>query len=220
MCVINGVQGRDSAPAATPAASAQMVSLLEALNESTKWAVSFTVFSVLLWRRDLLSSWCMLGSIAAAILCRVLKFAINEARPPAARKADPGMPSAHANSLAFLSTFVSVSAVATMPVGAALRWPLAVGVPACALFLAWLRVALGYHTLPQVAAGWVLGSTSAAAWSNLGQAVALPYLAVHPECCWWLYGATTAAVAVFIGQNVARWLDEVREKKAMATKKV
>lgn len=32
---------------------------------------------------------------------QVLKFAINQARP-SERKADPGMPSAHANSLAFL----------------------------------------------------------------------------------------------------------------------
>lgn len=143
----------------------------------TKWAVSGTVFAVLLARRDLAAAWCVLGSIiasfinkvrqltagshscfccptarplrlctksrdtvcgthgtcAASNVCRchtrtgfrlppgsrrvhpltlrvplilyvsivvrqALKYIINEQRPQNARKADPGMPSSHANS--------------------------------------------------------------------------------------------------------------------------
>lgn len=178
-----------AAPAKQPGRQRQRNShhpALEAINDATKWAVSAAAFGTLLWRRDLLSAFCVLGSIVAAINCRVsvqsigmqlyvlhrcpggstpcmhvpalhgtcpvacvagrlgaawrrcgtfalqvrqrlpavhppggcqqtaanlctlgfchlqvLKFAINQARP-SERKADPGMPSAHANSLAFL----------------------------------------------------------------------------------------------------------------------
>ena len=38
-----------------------------------------------------------------------LKAAINQARPARARKADPGMPSSHANALAFLATSAAVA---------------------------------------------------------------------------------------------------------------
>ena len=188
--------------------------LLDALNESTKWSVSAVVFGVLGYRRDLLSAWWVLGSIFAAALCRVLKRAINEARPPAARKADPGMPSAHANSLAFLATFVSLSALATMPGGSAVRLALGFGVPAAAAFLAWLRIALGYHTAPQVAVGWVVGSSTAAFWAYLGQTRALPLLHARPELQWVLTAATAAAVTAFVAQYGARWLAEARERVA------
>ena len=66
---------------------------------------------------------------------QLLKYVINQSRPEAARKADPGMPSAHANSLAFLSTYVSLACAAgtswQSPPGAALVF----GVPTLAVFL-------------------------------------------------------------------------------------
>jgi hypothetical protein len=40
----------------------------------------------------------------------------------------------------------------------------------------WLRVALGYHTVPQVLAGWLVGGCSAAAWHSLGRYQVLPGL--------------------------------------------
>lgn len=45
--------------------------LLETLNDATKWAVSCVAFGTLLWRRDLLAAWCVLGSVVAAVNCRV-----------------------------------------------------------------------------------------------------------------------------------------------------
>lgn len=77
---------------------------------------------------------------------------------------------------------------------------------------AWLRIALGYHTLPQVAAGWLVGSLSAAAWWRLGQAWLAPTLAARPGAAAWLYGATGAGVVFFSVQNVARWVREHREE--------
>ena len=44
---------------------------LEAVNNSTKWAVSAAAFCTLLMRRDLVAAWCVLGSIVAAVNCRV-----------------------------------------------------------------------------------------------------------------------------------------------------
>jgi hypothetical protein len=64
-------------------------------------------------------------------ILQALKFVINESRPPAGRKGDPGMPSSHANSLAFLSTYVSLAAAASYNPGASLAgvlgWAAAVG---------------------------------------------------------------------------------------------
>ncbi|GIL50925.1 hypothetical protein Vafri_7008 [Volvox africanus] len=83
--------------------------LLTTINELTKWAVSTAVFAVLLLRRDLAVAWCVLGSIIASFINKALKHVINEQRPPSARKADPGMPSSHANSLAFLGVYTALA---------------------------------------------------------------------------------------------------------------
>ena len=78
------------------AAPASLHPALDRLNSSTKWVVSLAAFVVVVSRRDALSCWCLLGSIANSFLSRALKYAINEQRPENARKADPGMPSSHA----------------------------------------------------------------------------------------------------------------------------
>jgi hypothetical protein len=60
-------------------------------------------------------------------------------------------------------------------------------------------VALGYHTLPQVVAGWLAGSGGAALWHAWGHRAVLPLVQQHPAlqvrvcaccccclcCCWW-----------------------------------
>lgn len=66
---------------------------------------------------------------------KILKYAINQSRPEAARKADPGMPSAHANSLAFLATYVSVASAAGVGWGSPAGAALVFGVPALGIFL-------------------------------------------------------------------------------------
>lgn len=191
--------------------------LLDTINESTKWSVSAAVFSTLAIRRgDLMCSWWVLGSIIAAVLCRALKFALNQARPPTARKADPGMPSAHANSLGFLANFVALWAANSAPttlVACPGHLLLAFGMPALGMFLTWLRVALGYHTVAQVAAGWTLGSSIAYGWWRLGIDRALPALELYPELKVGLYALTTAAVGFFILSNGGRWVPELRARE-------
>lgn len=53
--------------------------------------------------------------------------------------------------------------------------------PPCCCLQAWLRVALGYHTVAQVAVGWVVGGGSAAAWHAWGRRVALPAAQQSPQ---------------------------------------
>ncbi|KAL4423157.1 hypothetical protein ABPG77_007810 [Micractinium sp. CCAP 211/92] len=189
--------------------------VLEMLNNATKWAVSCVAFGTLLWRRDLLAAWCVLGSVVAAVNCRVLKYAINQARP-SGRKADPGMPSAHAQSLGFLATFVSVAAAASLGTGSPSGLALVLGVPSAGIFLTWLRVALGYHTVAQVVVGWLVGSCSAAAWHLWGSRSVLPAVLQQPQLQAQLYAATAAAVAFFIYQNVRRWAREAREQRQLS----
>ncbi|KAG7670332.1 hypothetical protein KSW81_002897 [Nannochloris sp. 'desiccata'] len=181
--------------------------LLDTINESTKWTVSAAVFTTLAARRDLICAWWVFGSILAAVLCRALKFALNEARPSTARKADPGMPSSHANSLGFLAMFVSIwaantgtaaagtAAVSLSTISSINNSPmvffLSLGIPALGLFLTWLRVALGYHTVEQVAAGWLLGSSIAVGWWQLGIKKAFPILVQRTELQFALYSVTT-----------------------------
>lgn len=189
--------------------------MLESLNDSTKWAVSAAAFATLVARRDLSCAWCILGSILAAANCRALKFLLNEARPPSARKADPGMPSSHANSLAFLSTYVAVAAAAPSAAAAAAVPPvsattalLVVGTPVVGIFLAWLRVALGYHSLPQVAVGWAVGATSAALWWSAGRWAVLPAASGSPALAAGVYIFAAAAMTFFSLKHVARWAAE------------
>jgi hypothetical protein len=48
------------------------------------------------------------GRPACLFSHQVLKFVINQARPDGAEKIDPGMPSTHAVTLSFLSTYVAL----------------------------------------------------------------------------------------------------------------
>lgn len=182
------------------------------VNDITKWAVSIAAFATLLLRRDLLSCWCIFGAVTSSFANRALKTIINESRPPEAQKPDPGMPSAHANSLAFLSTFCALAAAKALPVGEVVWVLLVFGVPSLAIFLAWLRVVLGFHTIPQVIVGWLVGSGVAASWWIWGHRSVLPFIETNdPTLAAQMYMLTFLAVTAFSMLNVRRWLKEKKE---------
>ncbi|GLC36960.1 hypothetical protein PLESTB_000173900 [Pleodorina starrii] len=191
------------------ASQSRSTALLAIINDLTKWAVSAAVFAVLLARRDLAVAWCVLGSIIASFLNKALKYIINEQRPPSARKADPGMPSSHANSLAFLGLYTAlVLGHGAAPLTSTTGPVAAAAVLALSCFLTWLRVRLGYHTTPQVVVGYGLGAATAAAWHQLGTRHALEALAAAPEQRMALYGCTAVAVLLFAVRNVLAWFKE------------
>ena len=45
--------------------------VLDLLNDSTKWVVSAGAGATVLWRRDAQTMWCIIGSVVAALLCKV-----------------------------------------------------------------------------------------------------------------------------------------------------
>eukprot|EP00747_Dinoflagellata_sp_TGD_P180275 gnl/TRDRNA2_/TRDRNA2_32469_c0_seq1.p1 gnl/TRDRNA2_/TRDRNA2_32469_c0~~gnl/TRDRNA2_/TRDRNA2_32469_c0_seq1.p1 ORF type:complete len:248 (-),score=35.14 gnl/TRDRNA2_/TRDRNA2_32469_c0_seq1:45-755(-) len=185
--------------------------LLRTIDDATKWVVSGSVFATLVWRHDACVCWCVVGSVLAAANCKLLKRVINVARPVGARKADPGMPSSHAQSLSFLSTFFALELLASSamaPVASAAAAMLVV----CALFLTWLRVALGHHTVAQVLVGYLLGAASAAVWRYLFELAAISK-EMGPKLLA-LYGLTAAAVALFAIEIVKNWIKELRRPKS------
>ncbi|MEW5300999.1 MAG: hypothetical protein WDW36_003885 [Sanguina aurantia] len=166
----------------------------------TKYLVSGSTLAVLLWRHDVLAAWCVLGSVISVFICKLLKILINQQRPSTARQRDPGMPSSHANNLAFLSTYTAASLLQStaapeqMYGGAAL-------VVCGALFLTWLRVACGYHTVPQVAVGYCTGLATAVWWQHTGVSIMFPYLVQNPGLNMYLAAATSIAMLVFVYQS-------------------
>ncbi|KAG2450019.1 hypothetical protein HYH02_000123 [Chlamydomonas schloesseri] len=181
-----------------------MTAFLATVNDLTKWAVSAAVFAVLLLRRDTAVAWCVLGSIIASFINKALKYVINEQRPANARKADPGMPSSHANSLAFLGVYTALAlaqaaAAPTSPAGLG-----AAGVLALSLFL--------------VVVGYGLGAATAAAWHWAATHHVLAALAARPELRAAVYGCTGVAVALFAVRNVLAWFKEKEHEKREGAK--
>lgn len=183
-----------------------LMRMLWYINESTKWVVSSLVFGILLWKRDETTAWCIIGGVITAIACRTLKFLINASRPSSSVKSDPGMPSSHASTLAFLSVFPSL--VVLQARHGLSSFLLAWSLPMGAIFLTSLRVILGYHTVPQVVVGWMLGATIAYTWLRFGIDLALPYLMSFMMGKMLLTVTTLAFMALFAVKNVLRWMKE------------
>jgi membrane-associated phospholipid phosphatase len=145
----------------TGANSSRLVNMaVKAVGSSTTMVVSGAFFVVLAWKRDALMVSFFIGAIANGILSKVLKRIINQTRPPELEEADihlkpsdNGMPSSHAMSLGFISTFIALN----------LPWtqiPLAVY---AVVSLAY-RVQVKLHTWQQVVVGSVIGSFDGFAW--------------------------------------------------------
>lgn len=81
----------------------------------------------------------------------------------------------------------------------------------------WLRVALGYHTWPQVLVGAALGAATATGWLHLGTTAVLPALQHHGGAKAVLFGVTGAAMAAFSVKNVLSWARERKQQAAAAS---
>ena len=88
----------------------RMNAVFDGVGGSARFAVSGCVAAALVSRRDASTMLWVVGGILNAVLAKVLKRVINQARPEGARTLDPGMPSSHAMSLFFLATFVVCAA--------------------------------------------------------------------------------------------------------------
>ena len=65
--------------------------------------------AVLLGRHDAEALWAAMGSVLNTVLSVALKRVLNQERPVANVRSDPGMPSSHAQSIFFTFSFVVLS---------------------------------------------------------------------------------------------------------------
>jgi len=173
------------------------------LNEATKFVVSATALATLLHYRSAGVAWALFGSILTSLAGKLLKRLLAHARPAGARKADPGMPSSHAVSLSYLSTYASVSLLEGAP-GQELA---ACALQALGVSLTALRVVLHYHTVPQVVLGYGFGAGAALMLHRLSLAL-LPPLQAAPNTLSALYTATGLAVALFAAAGARSWAQD------------
>lgn len=142
------------------------------LNRLSKWLVSALFGGVILWRPDAEALWMAMGSIVNAVLSVGLKRLLNQERPVAGLKSDPGMPSSHAQSIFFTVVFAIASLLEWLGNNA-----LSVGISVLALafgsYLSWLRVSQKLHTMNQILVGAVVGSIFSVLWYLSWDAVVL-----------------------------------------------
>lgn len=146
----------------------------------TRWAVAGVAGLVLLYRFDLPAVLCITGAILNALLSKILKRVMNQARPLGAQLHDPGMPSSHAQSLFFFASYLAIAVVREEWMEhKALDVAAAISLFALATFLAAKRVAKGLHTWEQVAVGAAIGGCVGAGW----------LVGIQPIASGWLKGS-------------------------------
>lgn len=133
------------------------------LNRLSKWLVAALFGGIILWRHDVEALWAAMGSILNAGLSVALKKILNQERPVATLRSDPGMPSSHSQSIFYSVMFAILSMVEWLGVN---EVTLAVGVVVLAFgsYLSWLRVSQHFHTISQVLVGAAVGSIFSILW--------------------------------------------------------
>ncbi|KAH7520005.1 hypothetical protein FEM48_Zijuj08G0097700 [Ziziphus jujuba var. spinosa] len=139
------------------------VGLESTLNRLSKWLVSALFAAVILGRHDTEALWAAMGSIVNAMLSVALKRILNQERPVATLRSDPGMPSSHAQSIFYTVMFVVLSIVEWLGIN-----EISLTISGFALvfgsYFSWLRVSQQLHTINQVVVGAVLGSLFSIFW--------------------------------------------------------
>ncbi|CAN7126044.1 unnamed protein product [Brassica rapa subsp. narinosa] len=129
-------------------------------NRLSKWVVAAVFGSVLLLRHDGAALWAVIGSVSNSALSVALKRILNQQRPVATLRSDPGMPSSHAQSISFISLFSVMEWLGTNQ----LSLFLTALILALASYFVWLRVSQKLHTASQVVVGAIVGSVYSTLW--------------------------------------------------------
>jgi PAP2 superfamily len=137
---------------------------IQAIGSTTTIVVSAAFFAVLAWKRDAMMVSFFIGAISNGVLSKVLKKLINQTRPPELEQvkdiqlkpSDKGMPSSHAMSLGFISTFIACNVSWT-------QLPLAVYAIVSLIY----RIQVKLHTWQQVVVGSIVGSANGFLWYRL-----------------------------------------------------
>ncbi|XP_013597155.1 PREDICTED: lipid phosphate phosphatase epsilon 2, chloroplastic [Brassica oleracea var. oleracea] len=132
-------------------------------NRLSKWVVAGLFGSVLLLRHDGAALWAVIGSVSNSALSAALKRILNQERPVATLRSDPGMPSSHAQSISFIYVFTIFSVVEWLGTNE-LSLFLSGLILALASYFIWLRVSQKLHTTSQVVVGAIFGSVYSTLW--------------------------------------------------------
>ncbi|KAJ0248874.1 Lipid phosphate phosphatase epsilon 1 [Hirschfeldia incana] len=133
------------------------------VNRMSKWVVSILFASVVLLRRDGTALWGIIGSVSNSALSVVLKRILNQARPDATSRSDPGMPSTHAQSISFISVFAVLSVMEWLGTSKVSVFLSCLILASCSYFIR-LRVSQKLHTSNQVVVGAIVGSVFCILW--------------------------------------------------------
>ena len=138
-------------------------SILLLLNAITSKLVTITTFLTLIYFHNYFTLHFVVGSILNMMLGKAMKRILNIQRPTQSIKSDPGMPSSHATSLSYFAT--SFTLTASNP---AFQYNSSLIILASWLYvftICYTRTKItNVHTLPQIAAGLMLGTTFASIW--------------------------------------------------------
>ncbi|CAI9110818.1 OLC1v1010909C1 [Oldenlandia corymbosa var. corymbosa] len=159
-----GIRAIEQEPLVNGSSSDSAFKGLEAiLNNLSKWVVAVLFGLLILWRHDAEALWGATGSVINAGLSTALKRVFNQERPVANLRSDPGMPSSHAQSIFYITTYAVLSMIQwwglngfTTTIGG---FVFIVGT-----YFTWLRVSQKLHTISQVAVGALLGTVFCALW--------------------------------------------------------
>ncbi|KAG7539519.1 Phosphatidic acid phosphatase type 2/haloperoxidase [Arabidopsis suecica] len=132
-------------------------------NRLSKWIVAALFGSVLLLRHDGAALWAVIGSVSNSALSVALKRLLNQERPVATLRSDPGMPSSHAQSISFISVFSLFSVMEWLGTNV-LSLFLSGLILALGSYFTWLRVSQKLHTTSQVVVGAIVGSVYSTLW--------------------------------------------------------
>ncbi|EFJ38332.1 hypothetical protein SELMODRAFT_73772 [Selaginella moellendorffii] len=174
-------------------------------NKATKWGVTGLAAAVVLWRHDPAAMWAVTGAIVNSANAKFLKQCINQQRPATAvLKTDAGMPSTHAQSLGYLSTYAAIGIAGWNGLNLVSLGLCAI-VLGCAVYLAYLRVCTGLHSGAQVVIGAAIGSSSAVVWSWIWKAVVARYMVEMPWISMAVWIAFLVAASSFVAFVVKNW---------------
>lgn len=165
-----------------------------ALNAATKWLVSIAVTAGVVWNpKTFRGPFIVVGGIGATVLATKLKRLVNQKRPEGAPFTDPGMPSSHA----LVSFFV---ANAWRPHLQGSPWTMV-----AATVVSVLRVLCGYHTVPQIAVGGLLGTLLGFGWTRLGGVLDARHHQATFVVSWATY---LIGSALYVRKEVVRWFTD------------
>jgi dolichyldiphosphatase len=125
--------------------------------------------TLLVARRELHTLFILVGQLSNVALNGALKRAIGAPRPAGADRDDLGMPSDHAQFMAFWAAYACLFLARRVSFGGRPGWRACLGtaVTVLALLVAGSRVYLGYHSPAQIGVGLVVGALVACGWYAL-----------------------------------------------------